>query len=129
MKPLDTLKKVEAPMSKLVWRFVIANVLLLLTDQVVIAQAIKVLTEEYPPYNMMVNGQIAGFSTELIKKKKGAEIPSSRTQYQTSLVSAAIASNSTLEEPHNEKCHFRTVNFVCFTGFAPCESRGWLRPS
>jgi TRAP-type uncharacterized transport system substrate-binding protein len=63
-------------MSKLVLRFVIANVLLLLTGQVVIAQGIKVLTEEYPPYNMMVNGQIAGFSTELIKKAFGnARVP------------------------------------------------------
>lgn len=55
-------------MLNFIRRLVVANALVLLASQAASAQTIKVLTEEYPPYNMMVNNKIGGFSTDLVKK-------------------------------------------------------------
>jgi TRAP-type uncharacterized transport system substrate-binding protein len=74
-------------MSKPFWRFVVASVLVFMTDQVLGSQGIKVLTEEYPPYNMIVNGKIGGFSTELVKKA----FDKARVPYTLELVNWDVA--------------------------------------
>jgi polar amino acid transport system substrate-binding protein len=105
------------------------------------AETLKVLTEEFPPYNYTENGRITGFSTAVVQAVlKEAQLqgdfqslPWARA-YETAQTSDSVLIYSIARNPQREKLFSgsgssRQPSTTCFRcPSANCTWIGWSRP-